>query len=49
MPRCRVDAFAELLARGFRLCEAQKALGITKGQAASLMRLLCRELGEQAI
>lgn len=47
--RERVDAFAELISQGLRVFEVTARMGITKGQAASLMRLLRRELGWQAV
>ncbi len=43
--RDRVDRFAELLADGFRMGEAQAALGLTKGEASSTMRRIRMELG----
>ena len=46
--QARIDAFAGLLADGLRMCEAQARLGMTKGEAASTMRAIKRELGWQA-
>lgn len=49
LPRDRVRTFAQHMADGKRLCEAQAAMGLTKGEASSLMRCLRRELGAQAV
>jgi hypothetical protein len=46
--RDRVERFAQLLADGFRMGEAQVALGLSKGEASSTMRRIKLELGSQA-
>lgn len=49
MTRDRVDAFAELISQGLRMCEAQAALGMTKGEACATMRRIRNEMGSQAV
>jgi hypothetical protein len=43
--QARTDRFAELLAEGYRMRDAQAAMGLTKGEAASTMRRIKTDLG----
>jgi hypothetical protein len=43
--QARTDRFAELLADGKRMFEAQAEMGLTKGEAASTLRRIKSDLG----
>lgn len=49
LTRDRINAVAELLSQGLRVCEIQAHLRATKGEVASLIRHIRKELGEQAV
>lgn len=48
VPTARVDQYAEILSQGLPMMAAGRAMGLTKGETVNTMRVIRRELGEQA-